>query len=193
MEKQFVVIGLLIVIGVVTIIFGKVIGPKLLDWIAPGFNKATNKLDDAIMGKPDQWEAKVRELVEMKPEQLKQRVADIFSRFAKSVPAGSKPSPSGLPSSVRNFFENYSQLSFDGQTQVLDTTLLRTVSDKKRQYLLIGRSEDDEHFYGIDLQDETSVVLLQVNDDGKVFDIEEDSPSFEHFVALQHELHLKNA
>ncbi len=192
MEKQFVVIGLLVVIGVITVIFGKVIGPKLLGWIAPSFNKATDKLDDAIMGKPDEWETKVREIVEAKPEQLKQRVADIFSRFAKPASSGSQPAAS-LPPSVRNFFEKYSQLSFDGQTQVLDALAVRTVTHKARQYAVIGRSEDDGHFYAVDLQDKTSVVRLEMDDNGQVFSVEEDAPSLEHFVTLQHELHLKSS
>ena len=192
MEKQFIVIGLLVVIGVITVVFGKVIGPKLLDWIAPSFNKATDKLDDAIMGKPDVWENKVREIVEAKPEQLKQRVADIFSRFAKPTSSGSQPTAS-LPPSARNFFEKYSQLSFDGQTQVLDALSVRTVTHKARQYAVIGRSEDDGHFYAVDLQDKASVVRLEMDDNGKVFSVEEDAPSFEHFVTLQHELHLKGA
>ncbi len=192
MEKQLVIIGLLGVVGAVTIIFGKVIGPKLLDWIGPRFNKVTDKLDDAIMGKPDEWETKVREIVETKPEHLKQRAADIISRFAKPTPFGSKPSSLALPSSARNFFEKYCQLAFDGQTKILDASALRTVADKKRQYLLVGRSEDDGHFYAIDLQDNASVVRLEVADNGKVFHVEEDAPSLEHFVILQHELHLRN-
>jgi hypothetical protein len=57
---------------------------------------------------------------------------------------------------------------------------------------LIGRSEDDDHFYAIDLEDGNSVVLLHVNAAGKVFNVADDSPSFEHFVTLQYELHLKN-
>jgi hypothetical protein len=186
MEKQFVVIG------VITVIFGKVIGPKLIDWIMPSFNKATDKLDDAIMGKPDEWEIKVREIAETKPEQLKQRVADIFSRFAKPTSSGFQPAAS-LPPSARDFFEKYSQLSFDGQTQVLDALAVRTVTHKARQYAVIGRSEDDGHFYAVDLQDKASVVRLEMDDNGKVFSVEEDAPSFEHFVTLQHELHLKSA
>lgn len=192
MEKQFVVIGLLVAIGVITVIFGKVIAPKLLDWIAPSFNKATDKLDDAIMGKPDEWETKVREIVETKPEQLKQRVADIFSRFAKPTSSGSQPAAS-LPPSARSFFEKYSQLSFDGHTQILDALAVRTVAHNARQYAVIGRSEDDGHFYAVDLQDQASVVRLEMDDNGKVFSVEEDAPSFEHFVTLQHELHLKSA
>ena len=193
MEKQFVVIGLLVVIGIVTVIFGKVIGPKLLDWFGPSFNKATDKLDDAIMGKPNEWETKVREIVEAKPEQLEQQVADIFSRFAKPTSPSSQPSVSPLPHSARSFFEKYSQLSFDGHTQILDALAFRTVTHKARQYAVIGRSEDDGHFYAIDLQDNASVVRLEMDDAGKVFSVEEDAPSFEHFIMLQHELHLKDA
>jgi len=192
MEKQFVVIGLLVVISGITVIFGKVIGPRLLDWIAPSFNKATDKLDDAIMGKPDEWETKVREIVEMEPEQLKQRVADILSQFAKPAPASSQHSSSVLPPSAKSFFEKYTQLTFNNETPILDASALRTVSDKKRQYLLIGRSEDDGHFYAIDLQDKKSVVRVEMDGRDKVFSVEEDAPSFEHFVALQHELHLKD-
>lgn len=192
MEKQFVVIGLIVVIGIITVIFGKVIGPKLIDWMMPSFNKATDKLDDAIMGKPNEWETKVREIVEAKPEQLKQRLDDIFSRFAKPTSLGSQPAAS-LPPAARSFFEKYSQLSFDGQTQILDASAVRTVSYKGRQYAVVGRSEDDEHFYAIDLQDKASVVHLEMDDNGKVFSVEEDAPSFEHFVTLQHELHLKSA
>ena len=173
MEKQFLFVGLLVVIGVLTVIFGKMIGPKLLDWIAPSFNKATDKLDDAIMGKPDEWETKVREIVEAKPEQLKQRLADIFSRFGKPASTSSQRSASALPPSARNFFDKYSQLSFDGQTQILDALALRTVTHKARQYAVIGRSEDDGHFYAIDLQDKTSVVRLEVADSGKVFSVVE--------------------
>lgn len=190
MEKQFVVIGLLLVIGIVTVIFGKVIGPKLLELIAPNFNKATNKLDDAIMGKPDVWEAKVRQIVETRPEQLKQQVADIFLQFAKSAPSRSQPSVATLPTSAKAFFENYNQLSFDGNTQILDATSLQMVTYKKRSYLIIGRSADEGHFFAIDLHDGKSVVLLET-DNGRVFNVEEDAPSFEHFVVLQHELHLK--
>jgi len=190
MEKQFVFLGLLVVIGIITVIFGKVIGPKLIDWIMPSFNKATDKLDDAIMGKPDEWKTKVREIVEAKPEQLKQRVADIFSRFAKPTSPGFQ-SATSLPPGAKSFFEKYSQLSFDGQTQILDVSAVRTVTHKGRQYAVIGRSEDDEHFYAIDLQDKASVVRLEMSDTGKVFSVEEDAPSFEHFVTLQHELHLK--
>jgi hypothetical protein len=192
MEKQFVVIGFFIGIVVITVIFGKVIGPKLLDWIAQRFNKATDKLDNAIMGKPDEWETKVREIVEAKPEQLKQRVANIFLRFAEPKKSDFQPEVS-LPPSARNFFEKYSQLSFDGQTKVLDVSAVRIVTHKARQYVVIGRSEDDGHFYAVDLHDNVTIVRIEMDDTGKVFSMEDDAPSFEHFVTLQHELHLKSA
>ena len=190
MEKQFVFIGLLVLIGVITVIFGKVIGPKLINWMMPSFNRATEKLDDAIMGKADVWQTKVGEIVQAKPEQLKQRVADICSQFAKPTSSGFPPATS-LPPAARGFFDKYSELSFDGQTQILDISAVRTVSYKARQYIVIGRSEDDGHFYAIDLQDQTSVVRLEMDETGKVFNVEEDAPSLEHFVTLQHELHLK--
>jgi hypothetical protein len=189
MDKQFIDIGILLVIGVITVVFGKVIGPKILDWIAPSFNKVTNKLDDSIVGKPDEWETKVRQIVEAKPEQLKQRVDGIFSRFAKPLLSNAQPSVL-LPPSARTFFERYSQLSFDSQTQVLDVLAVRIVAHKTRQYAVIGRSEDNGHFYAIDLQDNASVVRLEIDDNGKVFSVEEDAPSFEHFVVLQNELYL---
>ncbi len=144
------------------------------------------------MGESDQWESKVREIVETAPEQLRQRVTGIFSQFAKPISTSARPSVSALPPSVRSFFEKYSQLSFDGQTQVLDALAVRTLTHKTWQYAVIGRSEDDGHFYAIDLQDKESVVRLEMDDNGKVFSVEEDAPSFEHFVTLQHELHLKS-
>lgn len=192
MEKIFILAAALIVAAVVTFIFGTVIGPKLLEWIAPSFNKATNKLDDAITGKPDEWEMKVREITETKPEQLNQRMADIFSRFAKPSAPDRKPPPSILPSNVRSFFEKYSELSFDGQRQTLDASVLHVVTDKTRQYVVIGRDEDDMHFYAVDLQDRTSVMRLEMDERGGIFRVEEDAPSFEHFVTLQYELHLSN-
>ena len=69
---------------------------------------------------------------------------------------------------------------------------MRTATYKALQYAVVGRSEDDGHFYAIDLQDKASVVRLEMDDNSKVFSVEEDAPSFEHFVTLQHELHLKN-
>lgn len=188
MHQYCLLAGALVVGGVVTIIFGKVIGPRLLDLIAPSFNRVTNRLDDSLNGKPGKWEARVRQILEMPPEHLQQEMAEIVSRFAEVAPPCSKPCISLLPQAVQNFFVHHRCLSFDGQTKVLDASVLRRVVYRNRQYLLIGRSEDEEHFFAIDLQDKKSVVLVETDSNGKPFRVETDSPSFEHFVLLQHEL-----
>jgi len=98
------------------------------DWVTPSLDKVTDKLDDAIMGNPGQWESKVREIVETSPEQLRPRITGVFAQFAKPISTSAHPSVSALPPSVRSFFEKYSQLSFDGQTQILDALAVRTVT-----------------------------------------------------------------
>ena len=189
MEKPIILIAGLIVLGLITLLFGKVIGPRLLDWFAPRFAKSTDKLDDLLTQPPNNLDRKLRVIVQSRPEDLEPLIVQVFARFAE--PRTSPPSLTlALPISARKFFEKYHRLSFDGHTSILDAKALKVLDYKARRFLVIGQSEDDDHFYAI--QGDGSIVRLQTSGNGRVLAVEEDAPSFEHFVALQHAIHCKS-
>ena len=182
----------IVVIGIVTVIFGKLIGPNFLDWTLPWFNKITNKIDYAITGKPEEWEVGVREIIESNSEELRAKADDVMCRFANSRTSNThltNTMAQGLPESVKKFFDTYESLTFDGETKILDSSALSIVCYKRIQYLVIGQCEDSEHFYAVELKDKSPVVVLEVDTKSRFFSVEENARSLEHFVLLQYELY----
>lgn len=117
-------------------------------------------------------------------------MAEICARFATPAAPDALSLPQELPPSVKAFFEQYSRLSFDGATAILDASVIRIVTFKKRQYLLIGRTADDGVLRAIDLQDRMGIHSLNLSEAGKVWRAEDEKCSFAHFVVLEFEAHL---
>lgn len=194
MEKLIISICSLVCVALLTFFFGKILGPKLVNLISPSFNKLTNKINDAIMGAPDNSNKKLREIIEATSDSLAPACGQIFSDFGKQTKA---PSESGileiLPSNVKTFFYTYSILSFDGQTNILDMSALRRVTHRGKSYIIIGFSEEEGIFFALDLNNCPSIVRLAIDDSEKIYSVEDEAPSFEHFIVLQHALHTAGA
>ena len=190
---QLIVILLLFTaIVLTTVVFGKVVGPKVIVWLLPIFNKVTDKLDNAIVTDEDEWDEQVQGIINKTPGQLMERAWKIVSNYAEKYPDRSQEAqlPNGLPPSVTQFFNVYCRLSFDKQVQVLNASILRVVEFKGFQYLIIGSDEGEGQYFATPINGDASVVRLSISDSNNLIALEDDSPSFEHFITLQYELQL---
>jgi hypothetical protein len=187
------IILILVLTGLYFLIFvvWKVVLPKFQIYLEPILERLYLRLNSIGSSKADsKWERAYLEIMRRDIDDLKNdmdRILKLYgrkrrrpteSRFVDAV------DKARLPSALRNFFDEYESLSFDQVNHILDDKVVRKISAKGNEYLLIGEAPEQGGHYAVLLNGKESTVFFMSIHGGKIQEMEEEAPSFEHFIVL---------
>lgn len=181
-------------IACLTWVIAKWVGPWILDLTAPAFARITDKLDRALTGEKDtEYEATVQKVLASTPDELRAKVSTLLEEYGQKSPSSDVDDMKDeycYNQSISDFFSKYSSLSFSDSNRSLDSSIRRLISVKGTNYIVIGNTEDSGHYYAVKEGDDQRIFLIEINEKDRILSVEEDAPSFEHFVLLQHEMSM---